>query len=301
MKNLFDIEGLFLFTKVVEAGSFAEVSKKLKIPKATLSRKISQLEAELGVQLLVRSTRNLQPTEIGRDFLQRALVILAAIEDSRSLVSKATDNPQDLLRISAGVEFGLCVLNPLVNDFCKEFPQLNVELDLTGRLVDLIYEGFDLGIRIGPLPDSTLGSRKLGSFSYGVFAAPKLIKEMGLAKKPSDLKNWPKLSFNRVRHSQQWRLIYGTSIETIKVEPRVLSNNYWVLRNAAISGLGAAFMPSFLASDAIKNKNLQQILPNWRSEEIPVHAIYPSQKFLSTKVRTFIDFIKDRIKIPDVR
>ncbi len=298
MKNLFNIEGLYLFTKVVEARSFAEVSKKLRIPKATLSRKISQLESELGAQLLVRTTRNLQPTDIGREFLQRALAILAAVDDSRTLISKSAEEPQGLLRISVGVEFGLCVITPLINEFCRKYPKLNIELDLTGRQADLVYEGFDLGIRIGPLPDSSLGSRKLGTFTYGVFAAPKLIKELGQPKRPSDLKKWPKVSFSRTNVNRQWGLINGSSIENIEVQPRIISNNYWVLRDAAESGLGAVFMPSFLASAALKQKTLLPILPEWRSEEIPIHALYPSQKFLSTKVRAFVDYVKENVNIP---
>lgn len=300
METLINIEGLYLFTQVVEAGSFAEVSHKLKIPKATLSRKISSLEDDLGVQLLVRTTRMLQPTEVGRELLQRALTVLAAIEDSRTLVSNTKKEPQGKLRVSAGVEFGLCILSPIINEFIQNHPRIDVELDLTGRRIDLIYEGFDLGIRIGPLSDSTLGSRKLGSFSYGLFAAPKLIKKFGEPKSPAALAKWPQLGFTRAHKTEEWRLISGAKIEAVKLRPQLTSNNYWVLRNAAIDSLGVVFMPSFLATEALRSKKLVPVLPDWHSEEIMVHALYPQQRFLSGKTRLFIDFLVDRMKIPKV-
>jgi LysR family transcriptional regulator, regulator for bpeEF and oprC len=298
MENLIDIEGLYLFTKVIEAGSFSQVSRKLKIPKATLSRKISQLETHLGTQLLVRTTRNLQPTEVGRELLQRAFTILAAMEDSKQLVSKKQKEPQGKLRISAGVEFGLCVLNPLINRFAVKYPKVDVELDLTGRLVDLVYENLDIGIRIGPMSDSTLGSRKLGSFSYGLYCSPKILEELGHPKSIASLRKFPKLGFTRANKSEEWRLHSGAEIEIVKFSPRISSNNYWVLRNSAIDGLGVAFMPSFLAFEAIKSKKLIPILPEWSSEEFPIHAIYPQQKFISQKVRHFIDFLVDSTEIP---
>ncbi|MEI7973998.1 MAG: LysR family transcriptional regulator [Bdellovibrio sp.] len=300
MENLIDIEGLYLFTKVVESGSFSQVSQRLKIPKATLSRKISQLESQMGTQLLVRTTRNLHPTEVGRELLQRAFTILAAMEDSKQLVSKKQTEPQGKLRISAGVEFGLCVLNPLINRFAIKYPKVDIELDLTGRRVDLVYENLDIGIRIGPMSDSTLGSRKLGSFSYGLYCSPKLLEKFGNPKSIEGLRKFPKLGFTRVNKSEEWRLHSGTEIETVKFSPRITSNNFWVIINSAIYGLGVAFMPSFIALEAIKSKKLINILPDWSSEEIPIHAIYPQQKFVSQKVRHFIDFLVDQIEIPRV-
>ncbi|MBX9769327.1 MAG: LysR family transcriptional regulator [Bdellovibrionales bacterium] len=300
MEKLINIEALYLFTKVVQAGSFSAVGQRLKIPKATLSRKISQLEAQLGTQLLVRTTRNLQPTEVGRELLQRAFVILAAMEDSQQLVSKKQKEPQGKLRISAGVEFGLSVLNPLINRFAAKYPKVDIELDLTGRLVDLVYENLDIGIRIGPMSDSTLGSRKLGSFSYGLYCSPKVLEKLGYPKSIEGLRKFPKLGFTRGNKSEEWRLHSGSKIEVLKFNPRISSNNYWVLIDSAVEGLGVAFMPSFLASEAIKSKKLIHILPQWSSEEFPIQAIYPQQKFVSQKVRHFIDFISDQIKIPRI-
>jgi DNA-binding transcriptional LysR family regulator len=290
MENYISIESLSLFVKVVEAGSFAQVCHNTKTPKATLSRKISQLEEYLGAQLFVRNTRNLKLTEIGREILTRANVILAAHDDSKTLVSKTKAEPQGLLRISAGVEFGQSIIAPLVNKYVEKFPKVQIELDLTGRRVDLIYENFDLGIRIGPLEDSSLSARKIGSFTYGIFATPQFVKKFRIGKNINVISGLPALGFTRVDKHLNWKLINDLDEREIKISPRIISNNYWVLLDAAKAGVGLVYMPKFLAQKAIDSKELVQVFPEWHSVEIPIHFIYPSQKFLSSKVRTFIDF-----------
>jgi LysR family transcriptional regulator, regulator for bpeEF and oprC len=296
MKTYPDLEALSLFSKVVEAGSFSAVSQMLRIPKATLSRKISHLEQTYGAQLLVRTTRNLQPTEIGLEVLRRANMILSIVEDSLQVVSSKKLEPEGPLRISAGVEFGTCVLSPLLDSFSLQFPKIEIELDLTGRRADLIYENFDLGIRIGPLSDSTLASRKLGSFTYGLFASPALLKKLKAPRSPRDLKKWPTLAFTRANKNESWKLVRNSTEEVIPINPKFSSNNYWALRNAAVNDRGAVFMPSFLAKDVIEKRKLIRILPEWKSESIDVHAVYPAQKYVSAKVRLLIDHLVDTIK-----
>lgn len=291
MNNFFDLESMYLFTKVLEAGSFSSVSIRTRIPKSTLSRKIKDLEDQIGAQLLIRTTRQVQPTDIGREFLQRANTILATVEDAKALVKKSSKEPQGQLRITAGVEFGLSVLNPIILRFQKLYPKINVEIDLTGRYVDLAYEGFDVGVRIGPLEDSSLNCRKIGSFSYGLFASPDFIKSVGPIKKISDLERLPKLAFSRAGHHLEWKLVNGEQFEKLTIEPKLLSNNYGVIEKAAISGAGITFMPRFLVKESVKAGLLKPIFSDWHSVEIPIHLVFPNQRFISTKLRTFIDFI----------
>ena len=252
MSAYFNLESVYLFTKVLEEGSFASVARKTRIPKPTLSRRIKELEDQVGAQLLIRTTRKVSPTEVGKEFLHRAHSILAAVEDSKDLAKKNASEPQGTLRITAGVEFGLAVLSPLILKFQKKFPQVNIEIDLTGRIVDLAYEGFDLGIRIGPLDDSTLSCRKIGSFTYGLFASPSLLKSKGRITKVKELFDLPKLAFSRADHKKIWKLVNGSNHEAIPVAPVLSSNNFWVIEKAAIDGLGVAFMPRFLVSDSVK-------------------------------------------------
>lgn len=294
MEQYPDIESLGLFLKVIEVGSFSKVVRQHGIPKASLSRKISQLESFYKTQLIVRNTRHLQLTEIGKEVYKKAQSILSLVEETTAVVHKTKERPHGLLRISAGVEYGLSVVSPLVDEYLKRHSEVDIELDLTGRRIDLIYEGFDLGVRIGPLEDSTLSMRKIGSFKYGLFASSKFV---------SDQKNFsidklfklPTLGFSRPGH-KKWTLLNKQEERTIDIKPRLSSNNYWALLNAAKSNLGIVFMPKFLVEKELTRGAMVQILPAWSSEEIPVHFIYPSQKFLNSKVRSFIDFSMERLK-----
>lgn len=302
MERYPDTESLALFIKVVEAGSFAKVSREHHVPKASLSRRISQLEQFYGLQLLIRNTRHIQLTEVGKEIYQRAQSIIALLNETQSSASQTKEKPKGLLRVTAGVEYGLSVISPLVNQFLFKYPEVDVELDLTGRRVDLIYEGFDLGVRIGPLEDSSLSMRKIGSFRYGLFCSPKMnskiensetFKSLTIEK----LRKVPTLGFTRLGNKKTWTLINKMDERTIEIRPRLSSNNYWALLNAAESGLGVAFMPTFLAKKSLNKGLIQQVLPSWSSEEIPVHFIYPSQRYLTSKVRSFIDFAIEELRI----
>jgi DNA-binding transcriptional LysR family regulator len=295
MEQYPNIENLSLFIKVVEAGSFAKVCRQTHIPKASLSRKITQLEEHYGSQLLIRNTRHLQLTEIGKDILNKAHAIISLVEDTQASVQKTKVTPHGLLRITAGVEYGLSVVSPIVNSYLKKFPDVNIELDLTGRRVDLIYENFDLGIRIGPLEDSSLSARKIGSFKYGLLCSPKFLNE----HKPltiDKLSRVPSMGFSRINKNNQWTLFNKIEERTVDIQPRLTSNNYWSLLNAARESLGLVYMPLFLAQTEIERGQLVHVMPNWSSEEISIHFIYPSQKYLNSKVRSFIDFTIEELK-----
>ncbi|GAB4417152.1 MAG: LysR family transcriptional regulator [Bacteriovoracaceae bacterium] len=288
------LENLSLFVKVVEAGSFSKVSKQHRIPKASLSRRITQLEQYYGTQLLLRNTRHIALTEIGREVLSKAYSMLSLADETMLSVSKTKQMPSGNLRITAGVEYGLSTIAPVVDKFLKKYPDVNIELDLTGRRVDLIYENFDLGVRIGPLEDSTLSMRKIGSFRYGLFASLNFVKknkEINI----NNLSSLPTLGFTRIGTNKVWNLFNKLEKREVQVSPRLTSNNYWVLMESAINGLGIVFMPAFLAQKNVKRKKLINILPEWSSDEIPVHFLYPAQKYLNSKVRTFIDFAIDQI------
>ncbi len=287
-----ELESLYWFTRVAEEGSFSAVCVKLRIPKPTLSRRISQLESSLGTQLLIRNTRNLRLTEEGRFFLRHAVSILAELDEAKGKISKFSEEPRGLLRVTAGVEYGLGVLAPRIDAFSLKYPRVNVELDLTGRVVDLVNEGFDVGIRIGHLDDSTLSSRRIGFLSYAIFGSPKLLRRQRISK-VSDLEPFQKLCFSRGEHRNQWHLVNGARSETLEISPRITSNHHGVLRSAAIAGLGLAFMPEFMAKDAVERKELMRVLPEWGSAQIPIQAVFPAHRHLSKKVRVFVDYLAE--------
>lgn len=294
MEQYPDLQSLFLFVKVAEASSFTKVSKLHNIPKATLSRKISQLESFYGAQLLVRNTRHLQLTQLGKELLKKSQLVLSTIQESQDLISKSKGKPQGLIRITAGVEFGMSFVAPLVNTYLQQHSEVQIELDLTGRRVDLIYEGFDLGIRIGSLQDSTIMMKKVGSFRYGLFCGPQFYKE----QKPLDLKKLelvPTLGFSRTENRKIWNLIHSSETQKVEIRPRLVSNNYWTLLTAAEANLGVVFMPQILAQKSVKNKSLIHLLPQWTSSEIPVSFVYPAQKHLSPQVRHFIQYVTQEL------
>ena len=296
MGQLFDLNDLSIFCRVVQEGGFASAARRFRASKATLSRRVALLEQQLGVQLLVRTTRKIKTTEIGRDFYSRAQGILAASEDAWISVSNTKTDPAGLLRITAGVEFGIEFLSPLLSKYLHEYPNVAAELDLTGRFVDLIYEGFDVGIRIGPLDDSTLSSPKIGSFRYGLFASPEFARKAKISS-PSQVSKLPALVFKRSEHSEIWSLVKGPQEQSVTVTPRLMSNNHWALRSAAVAGLGIAFSPTFIMSKEVARKHLVPILPEWGSTEISVHAVFPAQRFLAPKVRRFVDYLANALRL----
>lgn len=296
MKQLLDLESLSIFCLVVQEGSFTKAARKASGSKATVSRKVALLEQSLGVQLLVRTTRSLTPTEIGRDFYNRALGLINANDEALGSVTQTQGKPAGVLRITAGVEFGTEFVSPLLNRYLELYPEVQGEMDLTGRFIDLVHEGFDLAIRLGQLEDSTLSSRKLGSLRYGLYASPKLLKKIRIHR-IDQLKTAPALVFNRPGHHSEWTLLNGATERTLRMKPRMIANNHWALRSAAIAGIGVTFSPTLLMRNEVRSKKLIHILPEWTSPEIPVHAVFPSQRYLAPKVRHFVDYLAAKLKL----
>lgn len=296
MSELFDLNDLLLFCQVVQEGSFAGAARRFRGSKATISRRVALLEQRLGAQLLIRTTRTVRTTEVGRDFYGRAQGILAASEDALLSISRTRGEPSGLLRVTAGVEFGSEFIAPLLNEYLANHPKVWAELDLTGRFVDLAYDDFDLGVRVGPLDDSNLSSRRLGTFSYGLFASPERMKSVRI-ERPEHLARLPGLVFKRPEHSEVWSLLRGATEQRVTVRPALVSNNHWVLRDAAIAGLGVVFGPRFIMAPALRAGTLVRVLPEWGSPEIPVHAVFPAQRFLAPKVRGFVEHLVARLKL----
>jgi len=264
------------------------------VPKATLSRRVAQLERDLGVQLLVRTTRSVQVTEAGRAFIPEAAAALAALDDAAARVREAGGVPRGRLRLTSSVEFGVAVLAPLLAEFAVAEPLVELEVELTGRRVDLVYEGIDLAVRIGPLPDSSLAARRLGTLRYGLYASPAYLARHGRPRYAHELADHAALQFVGADPQPRWTLFDGAQTLEVPVRPRVRANNHWVLRDAAVAGLGIAFCATLIAGPEVASGRLERLLPEWGAKEIPVHAVFPSQRFLSPKVRACVDFLVAR-------
>jgi len=290
MKSTMDLAAIQAFAKVVQAGSFTRAAEALHTHKAHLSRVISQLERELGARLLERTTRSLSLTEVGREFHERAAALLAAVEDARQAVAQSQGEPRGTLRLTCGVEFGMLAVSGWINRYLALYPQMKVDAEITGRIVDVVHEGFDLAIRVGTLPDSTLTARRLGALTYALYAAPEYLKRRGAPRSPKDLEHHDLLVFTPGSGSSAWQL--GKQGETHRVamqQPRFRASNSFAVRDAAASGLGIALLPRLIADPLLPEGRLRNVLKGWSSPDVPVNAVFASARFLAPKVRAFIE------------
>lgn len=284
-----DLAQLRVFVRVVQAGSFTRAAEVLHTQKSRVSRVLTQLEAQLGVKLLERSTRSLSMTEIGREVFERAVGILGAVEDTERVAQSMQGEPRGLLRLTCGVEFGMIAVNGWVNEFLARHPQASVEVEHTARLVDLVHEGFDLAIRIGTLEESRLAARPLGHLDYGLFACPRYLEQRGEPRSIDALRQHDLLMFSGGTQRGGWRLADGRESVRIEGPARLRVNNSFAVRSALLRSMGVGQLPLIVAAEAVAAGKLRRILPRWAPPAVPVHAVYPSNRYLTPKVRAFVD------------
>jgi DNA-binding transcriptional LysR family regulator len=288
-----ELAELAAFVKVVQTGSFTRAAESLGTQKAYLSRVVTRLEKRLGARLLERTTRSLSLTEIGREIFERAVGLLGAVEETERVAQKMLSEPRGTLRLTCGVEFGMIAVGRWVTEYLQRHPQVRVESDFTGRLVDIVHEGFDLAIRIGSLVDSSLAARRLGELRYGVFASPGYLARRGVPASPEELSRHELLRFTGGSHRQGWAVARGESVFRIEGAGRLHANNSFVVRDAAVQGLGIAQLPLAIVAEAVAGGGLVRVLPDWNPPVVPVHAVFPGTRYLTPKVRSFIDHAAD--------
>lgn len=288
MTSTIDLESLQIFRAVIDAGSFTAAGELLDKDKAHISRVVSRLEKRLGVQLLKRSTRRLNITEIGREFYERACGILAALEETEASIAHAHGEPRGLLRVAAGSEFGVMCVNHWIAEYLKRYPQVRVEADFSNRIVDVIHEGIDVAIRVGTLADSELSVRPLGEIRYGLYANPDYIHVQGEPKSPKDLGKHPLIMFSP-KGRAIWPLVKDRQREDIAGEARCVVNNNLAARDLAADGLGICLLPHFQAAPLVSQGRLMQLMNDWERIPTPVSAVFTSSRYMTPKVRAFVD------------
>lgn len=284
-----DLNALQAFVKVVQTGSFTRAADALHTQKARLSRVVSQLERELAVRLLERSTRSLSLTEPGREFFERAQGILNSVDDARQAMQRIRGEPQGTLRLTCGVEFGLMAVSAWIADYLLAYPQVQVDADLTNRVVDIVHEGFDLAVRVGPLQDSSLAARRLGQLDYGLYAAPGYLRRHGRPAHPRELAAHALVVYAGAAPQGQWQLTRADDTQRVKLQPRLRVNTSLAAKEALQRGLGIGLLPRRVAEPAGPGAALRRVLPEWAAPEAPVHAVFASARYLTPKVRAFID------------
>lgn len=296
MESTIDLPRIAAFVKVVQAGSFTRAAEALETHKAQLSRTVSQLERELGVRLLERTTRSLSLTEVGREFYERSLGILAAVDDARLAMQQAQGEPRGTLRLTCGVEFGMLAVGRWINRYLQRYPKVKVDAEMTGRIVDVVHEGFDLAIRVGPLPDSTLAARPLGALAYGLYASAPYLKRRPAPHGPEDLAAHDLLVFAAPSQRTHWQLTRGEETRHVPLGPRFRSTNTFTIRDAAEDGLGIAALPRWIGDPLVRDGRLRTVLKDWQLPTVPVHAVFASARFLSPKVRAFVDLALEQMQ-----
>lgn len=290
----FDLNEMAIFVHVVEAGSFTGAAKNLGLPKSTVSRKITQLEERLGVRLIQRTTRSLRLTDTGNAYYSHCARILGEIEEANIAVTQMQSTPTGTLRITAPVLFGSTVLSGLVAEYMEHHPQVVVDLILSDQRLDLVQEGIDVAFRIGQLEDSSLIGRYLGDVRGILCASPDYIERFGAPSHPDQL---PEHRLITGSNWLQWHMQGPQGQEVnLQVKPRLQVNDFASLYALALSGAGIGPLPLLIAAPAIRSGNLVPVLCDWPFEASPIHALYPSNRHLSAKVRSFVDFVIDSIR-----
>jgi len=276
---------------VVERGSFRGAARALGMPKSSVSRRVAELEARLGVRLLQRTTRRVGLTDAGKVYFDRAAAAIAALEEAENAARDLSAEPKGTLRLTVPVNFGLLVLPQLVTGFIAAYPAVRVLVELSDRHVDLIEERFDLAIRAGHLPDSSLVAQRLSGTRMVVAASPAYLRGKKRPKVPQDLAEHDCLVFGAAEKAV-WTFVDGRRQIDVEVKGPLCANNFFLLREAAASGLGIARVPALLAEQPVADKRLVTLLDAFTPDEVPLHVVYPSARYLSPKVRAFVDFAR---------
>lgn len=295
-----DLTAALVFAKIVEHRSFTKAGASLGLTKATVSRKIQELEVRLGTRLLQRSTRQISLTEAGATYHEYCIRIAAELEAADSAVGRLQGTPRGQLRLVVPFSFGTTTIANMLPEFMARFPEIRVTLVLSNDRPDLIKEDFDLAIRVSPNEPIAYPGRLLGVAVPRLFAAPNYLSVAGTPKSVSDLANHHTLSL--LRWSRNGRFVWelarqGRSIE-VAITPTLVSNSVTAVIQAAVSGLGIALMGSAFFAEELTARKLVPVLPEWGAPPVEVRAIYPSRRGLAPKVRVFIDFLVEKFEFP---
>ncbi len=289
MANNLDVNAMLVFARVVEESSFSAAARRLGQSKSAVSKQVAQLEDAVGARLLQRTTRRLALTDAGAAFYERCARIATEVEDAETAVSQLQTQPRGRLRVSGPFSFGIRYLGPVIADFLRVHKDLNIELDLSDRRVDLLEEGFDLAVRIGRLGDSSLIARRLCPIKLFVVASPDYLATHGRPSHPTDLVHHNCLQYVYSSAGPTWTFATPDGPLAVATHGDLRSNNGDVVLAAVRSGLGIAMSPDFLCGPSLLAGEVVSLFDEYMEPGSYLSAVYPHGRHLSTKVRLFID------------
>ncbi|WP_201540815.1 LysR family transcriptional regulator [Psychrobacter sp. 1044] len=289
-------DDMILFVQVVEEGSFSRVAEKLSLTNSVVSKRIARLEENLNTQLLYRTTRKLSLTDAGRALYNKAKIAKSAFQEAENAVTGYGEDMKGHIRITMPVVSANFIFSESIAEFCKQHPEVSVELQITNRLVDLIEEGFDLALRTAVLEDSSLIARRLIDSQWIICATPSYLKQHGAPQNPEQLQNHECLvyKFDNTANST-WPLYIDGKEQLISVNGRFHSNHLSAIKQAALSDLGIAFLPQVLIYEEIQKNTLTQILQCFTSKKLGLYAVYPKARQPDQKLKLLVAHLRDSL------
>lgn len=282
-----DLNEMAIFAIVVNSGSFTKAADKLKLPKSTVSRKVSQLEKRVGVRLINRTTRNLKPTETGKLYYSQCLKMLEQAEEADRIVSNMQAEPSGLLRISTPLSFGTPFFISVIKQFLDKYPKVNIEIIADDKQIDLLEHEVDIAFRIGPLSDSSLIARNIGTARLSLCATPEYLAEYGEPKTIQELDRHTCIS----HPIAPWMLQTPAGVTEFHPSSRMIANDMEMIRKMVKQGFGIGAVPQILISDDLQDKSLVTVLPELPFQERTFYLVYPSRREPPSKVVAFTDYI----------
>lgn len=292
-----DLNDLLYFARVVEHGGFAPAGRALGIPKSKLSRRVSMLEERLGVRLLHRSSRHFHVTDIGQVYVTHCQAMLAEAQSAQEAIERSQAEPRGQVRLSCPVTLAQSLIGDIVAEFMALHPHVSVFMEVTNRRIDVIEEGLDLALRVrAVLEDSALVMRSFGTSRLRLVASPAFVEQYGMPTHPDELAGMPSLGLVLSDGRYTWPF-EGPEGSTARFDytPRLLADDFIVLRKAAIAGVGLTAMPEYMCREAIQSGELVHVMPQWLFPISILHAVFPSRRGLMPAVRSFIDYMAQRL------
>lgn len=284
------------FAAVVDSGSFVKAADSLAMSKAAVSRYVGDLESRLGVRLLHRTTRKLSLTEEGQVFHARCKELLTNVDEAEAEITSGNAEASGLVRVNAPVTFGIRHLASLWGEFRTLHPKVTLDVTLADRVVDLVEEGYDLAIRIATLPSSTLISKRLSTTRMVLCASPQYLKEHGTPRHPTELAGHAVIAYSYWSTKDEWHFDSPQGKVSVRTQPCIRTNNGDTCRAAALVHQGVILQPTFLVGEDLATGKLVELMPEFRSIDLGIYAVYPTRKHVSPKVRLLIDFLVDAFR-----
>jgi DNA-binding transcriptional LysR family regulator len=293
---MLDLNDFYLFVQVVDRGGFTAAARVLKVPKSTLSHRIQQLEASLGVRLLNRTSRRFGTTDVGNDFYRHAVAMVQQAEAAENAIRLRLDEPTGSVRFTAGVATMQFAVRDMLSSFLERYPKVDLFAHATDQNVDIVGDNFDVAIRAHsePLPDSGLVQRTLAPSPWFLFAGAAYLDKHGMPASPDDLADHPSLFMMRTGVAPRWRLRHaaGTRPEVVvPLSPRLISDDMVSLKQAALEGCGIVALPGYVCRDMVQDGRLQRVLPQWLAGESTITALLPYRQGLLPSVRVFLEHL----------